>query len=102
MDNWLYIFLIAVPLGVLILYTVFNRPKELTGPATVESRRIVYGNTPSRGSRNWNYLITFRFGDGDTLELCATQEEYDTIPDGQKGQLTWDGEILIHFEPDIP
>lgn len=101
MEKFFYIFLFAFPIAGLILYTIFNRSRELTGPAVAVSRRIVYGRTPSRGSRNWNYLITFRFGDDDTLELCATQEEYATIPEGQQGQLTWDGETLIRFESDI-
>lgn len=97
-----YIFIIATPFLALIVYGIFNRPKVVTGPATVDSHRVEHAKYGVIWSHSWNYLVTFRFSDGDTLELHTTQEEYQTLEDGQHGILSWDGNQLMDFTPDIP
>ena len=92
--------LIAIPFLALIVYGIANRPRIQTGPATVDSHRVEHGRYGGKWSHSWNYLITFRFSDGDMLELHTTLTDYQTIKDGQKGMLSWDGNQLMDFEPD--
>lgn len=72
-------------------------PKKvtLTGHATVKSHRVWRDSS-------WNYLVCFAFSDGSTLELRTVRGDYDTLKDGQSGQLTWEDDLLLHFDPDIP
>lgn len=92
----------AVPFLALVVYGITNRPKVLTGPATVESHKVEVAKFGAKWSHGWNYLVTFRFSDGDTLELYTTEAEYQTIEDGQHGMLSWDGNQLMDFIPDNP
>ena len=94
--------IIATPFLALIVYGILNRPKVLTGPATVDSHRVEHAKYGGIWSHSWNYLVTFRFSDGDTLELHTTLAEYQTLEDGQHGTLSWDGNQLMDFIPDIP
>lgn len=68
---------------------------ELTGHATVKSHRVERSST-------WNYMLCFEFSDSSTLELRTTKGDYQTLKDGQSGQLTWEDGLLLHFDPDIP
>lgn len=90
----------AVPFLALAVYAVTNRPKIVTGPATVESHSVEHSKVGARWSSSWNYLITFRLSDGDPLVLYTTEAEYQTIEDGQTGTLLWDGNQLVEFIPD--
>ena len=92
--------IIAVPFLALITYGITNRPKTVTGPATVESHSVEHAKIGVQWSHSWNYLITFRLSDGDTLLLYTTEAEYQTIEDGQSGTLFWDGNQLVDFIPD--
>lgn len=98
----LILIIIAVPFLALVVYAITNRPKIVTGPATVGSHSVEHSKVGARWSRGWNYLITFRLSDGDTLELYTTEAEYQTIKDGQTGTLFWDGNQLMDFVPDTP
>ena len=84
----------------LVVYGIANRKRELTGPAQVVSHRMELGIGGGWYGDNWNRMVTFRLGDGTQLELYVTKEEYETLTDGEKGMLTWDKGILIHFDPD--
>lgn len=92
----------AVPFLALLVYAITNRPKIITGPATVESHKIEHAKVGAAWSRSWNYLIIFRLSDGDTLELYTTEAEYQTIRDGQTGTVFWDKNQLMEFIPDSP
>lgn len=94
------LFIFAVPILALVVYAITNRPKIVTGPATVESHSVEHSKVGSPWSRGWNYLIIFQLSDGDTLELYTTEAEYQTIEDGQTGTLFWDGNQLMDFIPD--
>lgn len=97
-----YLIIFATPLLGLLVYGIVNRPKIVSGPATVDSHKVEHAKYGTRWSHSWNYLITFRFSDGDTLELYTTEAEYQTIKDGQTGTLFWDGNQLMDFIPDDP
>lgn len=92
----------AIPLLALVVYGITNRPKIVTGPATVEAHKVEHAKMGARWSSSWNYLILFRLSDGDTLELYATEAEYQTIEDGQAGTLFWDNNQLVEFIPHDP
>lgn len=92
--------IIAIPFLALLVYGITNRPKILTGPATVECHRVEHAKMGVMWSHSWNYLLVFRFPDGETLELHTTLSEYQTIKDGQHGMLSWDGNQLMDFIPD--
>lgn len=92
--------IIAVPLLALVVYGITNRPKVVTGPATVESHSVEHSKVGAQWSSSWNYLITFRLSDGDSLLLYTTEAEYQTIQDGQTGTLFWDDNQLVEFIPD--
>lgn len=91
--------IMAIPFLALIVYGITNRPKVVTGPATVESHRVEVAKFGAKWSHGWNYLIIFRLSDGETLELYTTEGEYQTIQDGQSGTLLWDDNQLVEFIP---
>jgi hypothetical protein len=96
------IFLLLIfltPLLALLVYGIANRKQELTGPAAVVSKRLKLAQAGGWWSENWNRLVTFRLSDGNELELYVTQAEYEELTEGLSGQLTWDKDILIHFDP---
>ena len=92
--------MIAVPLIGLIAYSIANRPRTRSGPATVEAHRIGVSGVGCQYSSGWLYMVTFRFSDGDTLELYTLRSDYETIQDGQHGTVFWDGDQLMDFIPD--
>ena len=99
------IFLLCIfltPFLGLLIYGIANRKRELTGSATVISHRMDLGVGGGWYGDNWNRMITFRLSDGTELELYAIQADYTAIADGQTGTLTWDKDILIHFDADNP
>ena len=99
-ETFSLLFVFLVPILGLVVYAIVNRKQEMTGPATVVSHRMEPGKFGSRYTDNWNRMVTFRLSDGTELELYVTQSEYAELTDGQQGQLTWDKDILIHFDPD--
>ena len=98
------ILLFALPAGlfaVMVLVHALSRGKEMTGPATVVSHRLELGvGGGAYGADNWNRLVTFRLSDGTELELYAIREDYEQLEDGMTGQLTWQKENLLNFDPD--
>lgn len=99
MDKEMLIFyglILVSPLLAWGVSALFSRKKyELTGYATVKSHRV------GRNS-SWNYLICFELSDGSELELLTTKGDYQTLKDGQSGQVTWENGQLYHFDPDTP
>lgn len=72
---------------------------EMTGRATVVSRRVGAGRAPAAGSHG-NYLVTFALSDGETIELYTTNVVFRQMKEGLRGQLTWQGKNFCHFDPD--
>ena len=89
-----------VPAAVLIIGHLLFRGKELTAPATVVSRRLELGIGGGAYGDNWNRLVTFRLSDGSQLELYTIKQDYELLTEGLSGQLTWQKENLLHFDPD--
>mgnify|MGYP006992095086 CR=1 FL=1 len=106
MAQFLFVFglLVAFPLAVWGIYRLLDKNRgEMTAYATVVSHRLDLGiGGGMYGGDNWNRLITFRLKDGSEMELYTVREDYETITDGQSGQITWEKENLLHFDPDIP
>lgn len=78
-----------------------DKGPEMTGPATVKSHRVVQGRYLGKAPSRWNCMVTFTLSDGEEVELYTIQSDYQTIKDGQTGQLTWQGKRLLDFEPDM-
>lgn len=74
--------------------------KELTGHATVLSRRVDQGSPVAGGGHTrWNYKVVFQVGNQE-LDLYVTQSQFPRLKEGITGQLTWQKENLIDFIPD--
>ena len=71
--------------------------KERTSPAAVTSKRMDMARFPTPES-TWNYLVTFTLEDGSSVELHTLQVQYESLAEGMKGHLTWEGENLLSFE----
>lgn len=95
------VFLVVFPCAVWGIYHLFDKNKgEMTVHATVVSHRLGLGQGGGRYGDNWNRLVTFRLKDGSEIELYTVREDYETLVDGQSGQLTWEKETFLHFDPD--
>ena len=98
----IFIGLIALGFAAVLIFHFATQGRTLTGTATVVSRRLELSSLGSKWADNYNRLITFRLKDGSEIELYTVREDYETITDGQTGQITWEKENLLHFDPDIP
>lgn len=96
----IFIALVVVGFIVMVVYHFASQGKKLTGTATVVSRRLELSSMGSKWADNYNRLITFRFSDGSKLELYVSKEAYSVLPDGETGQLVWQGDQLISFDSD--
>ncbi len=96
----LFIVLITLGFIAMLIYHFAAQGKKLIGTATVVSRRLEVSKLGSKWADNYNRLITFRFGDGSELELYVSKEAYAVLPDGETGQLVWQGDQLISFDSD--
>ena len=88
-----------------VYYTLVYKDKddkgpEMTGRATVKSKRVDQGRYLGKAPTRWNYLMTFTLSDGEEIELYMTQDFFATLQEGQSGQLTWQGKRFYHFEAD--
>ena len=96
----IFIALVVVGFIAMLIYHFASQGKKLTGTATVVSRRLELSKLGSKWADNYNRLITFRFSDGSELELYVSKEAYSVLPDGETGQLVWQGDQLISFDSD--
>lgn len=91
----------AVP--IFIRWLVF-RPKgsrhEMTGHAEVAAKRVKMGKVHAKYTSSWDYLVTFNLGNLE-LELYVTEQRFRELKEGMTGQLTWQYENLVRFEPDV-
>ena len=93
---FIVLLLIVFPCAVWGICALLSPKKiTLTGHATVQSHRVVR-------SSSWNYMVNFIFSDGSTMELRTVKGDYQALKDGQSGQVTWEEDFLLHFDPDIP
>lgn len=101
-NNLLFMaFILATPCLVWGISALFSRNKgKMTAHATVVSHRLELGIGGGMYGDNWNRLVTFRLIDGSEIELYTIRQDYETLVDGQSGQLTWEKENLLHFDPD--
>ena len=85
------------------IFILTNRQKNLTGRATIISRRVEAGKNTRRGSygSRWQYIVTFRLSDGEEIELYTFENQYKALKEGICGQLTWCGNSFSSFEPDM-
>ena len=99
----MFLVILAVPLIFWGIPALINRIKgPSTAHVTVISHRLELSKVGGAWySDNWNRLVTFRLKDGSDLELYTTKQTYETIEDGQTGQLTWEQENLLYFDPDV-
>ena len=96
----IFIALIIIGFIAMLVYHFASQGRELTGTATVVSRRLELSSMGSKWADNYNRLITFRLSDGSELELYVSQEAYAVLADGETGQLTWQGDQLTCFDGD--
>jgi hypothetical protein len=96
----IFIALIIIGFIAMLVYHFASQGQELTGTATVVSRRLELSSMGSKWADNYNRLITFRLSDGSELELYVSQEAYAVLADGETGQLTWQGDQLTCFDGD--
>lgn len=98
------LFLGLILLGPVILWSIPALIRKIKGAstahATVLSRRMELSKMGGHWSDNWNRLITFQLKDGSEVELYVSKEEYETLQNGQSGQITWEDDTLSYFDPD--
>lgn len=93
-------------IGLFCVYQVWayrdkdDKGPEMTGRATVKSKRVAQGRYLGKAPSRWNMLLTFTLSDGEEVELYVTQDIFSTLKEGQSGQLTWQGKRFYHFDPD--
>ena len=75
-----------------------SRGKEQTAEAAYVSRRLASARFPTADS-TWDHWVTFSLEDGNTLELLAPKEVFNSLQDGLSGILTWSGDALLRFDP---
>lgn len=71
--------------------------KQETCEATVLSRRLASARFPTQGN-TWDRWIKFSLTDGREPELIVPEDVFHSLPDGEKGTLTWEGETFLRFE----
>lgn len=97
--EWLFFGLLLLCFGFLVLQQYLaNKAPEYTARATVDSRQTQPGRFHSRWSSGWNYYVTFRLSDGDTITLYTTEQDFLSLKDGQTVTILWQNENLLRYE----
>ena len=105
MEQWMltygeYLLPLLVLSGIVFLLIrqfLFNRAPEYTAAAVVESHQTEPGRFHSRWSSGWNYFVTFRLRDGDTITLYTTQQDFMELKDGMAVTIRWQHENLLSY-----
>lgn len=71
--------------------------KERTAEATALSRRLASARFPTQGN-TWDRWVKFKLAEGAEVELIATEEQFESLKEAQRGILTWEGETVLAFE----
>ena len=77
-----------------------DRGPEMTGKATVVSKRVDQGRYLGKAPSRWNYLMTFALSDGEEVELYVTDDIFSSLKEGQTGLLNWQGKRFYSFDLD--
>jgi hypothetical protein len=96
----IFIALVVICFIAMLVYHFASQGQELTGTATVVSRRLELSSMGSKWADNYNRLMTFRLNDGSELELYVSKEAYTVLQDGETGFLVWQGDQLRSFDSD--
>ena len=100
MEIFLLVAVMLIAFGFLAWYN--TRGNVFTGTVMVVSRRVEHGTGGgSWKSSSWNYLVTFRFTDGQEMELYVPEHEYARLKEGATGQIVWCRDILSRFDADM-
>ena len=70
--------------------------KERTAEATVLSKWLASARVPTQGN-TWYRGVKFSLADGSEVELITTDDQFETLTEGQSGALTWEGETFLTF-----
>lgn len=70
--------------------------KERTAQAAVVSKRLASARFPTQGS-TWDRWVKFRLDDNTEVELLVTEDQFQTLTEGESGTLTWEGEAFLTF-----
>lgn len=97
------IFLMTLFLAlVFAVFAWFNSRGEVyTASVRAEAKRVEFGRGGGLRSSSYNYLVTFRFSDGQLQELYVPQGLYPQIAEGTTGQIVWCKETVSEFIPDM-
>lgn len=99
MELFLMFAIALVAFGFLAWYN--TRGDVFTGDAMVVAQRVEAGSGGGNWrTSSWNYLTTFRFTDGQELELYVTEHEYYQLEVGATGQVVWYQNTLSRFDAD--
>ena len=97
--EWLFFGFLLLCFGFLILQQYLtNKAPEYTARVTVDSHQTQPGRFHSRWSSSWNYYVTFRLSDGDTITLYPTEQDSLRLKDGQSVTILWQNDNLLHYE----
>lgn len=68
---------------------------EQSAAAVVLSRKVQRSNEIKNFQESpWQYLVTFRLDDGQELMLHTTEEQYITLKEDSRWQVTWQDTTL--------
>lgn len=105
MDSWMKLLILIAACALVAAIRILphrtgGSRKELTGHATVLSRRVDQGSPVAGGGHTrWNYKVVFQVGN-TPLELLTTEAEYRSLKEGAKGILFWQGDEFCSFTPE--
>ena len=97
--EYLIFALLLLCFGFLLLRQhLINRKPTYIATATILSRHTEPARYHGKWSSGWNYLVTFRLSDGDTLTLYTGEEAYYALEIGRTGTLHWQDKDFREFE----
>lgn len=97
--QWVLPGVFALCFGFLLLRQhLINSAPTYTAAVTVETRTVEPARFHPKWSSGWNYTVTFRLSDGDTLKLFTTSQEYRALCEGRHVTIVWQNENLLRYE----
>lgn len=95
------VFIAIVVMAIRKCIKINNSPR-LNSQAKVISKRTAlscYANTSNIvNSANSTYYVTFEFDSGDNYELSVTEQEYESLSEGESGIVCFQGTRFLSFE----
>ena len=97
--EWLFFAFLLLCFGFLLLQQYRNnKAPEYTASVTVASHQTEPARFSPRWTSGWNYYVTFRLNDGDTVTLYTTEQDFLSLKDGQAVTILWQNKNLLHYE----